>query len=320
MQRRRHRIPTQGRRLRRVLVSAAVATALAATVTGTALATDSSGSAAPADGATAVATDLAPADTDGAAAYWTAQRMAEAGEADDRPTGPAPEGAAPGSTPGAAAPTPPPGTPQAARSAGLPMVGRLFSVTPGTDEHHYCTASVVHRPGGGNAILTAAHCVYGATTYAKIVFAPQYDGGKLPFGTYTGTKVAVPAGWVTSHDPDLDFALLLVDGDVESRTGALTLHASLPLSAGVTVTGYPAKGPNVGHPITCRNAPGHPMKYQLGFACDGFFGGTSGSPWIPEGTKEVIGTLGGYAEGGREVFYSYASLFDRDVFKLYATL
>ncbi|MFJ9845610.1 trypsin-like serine peptidase [Kitasatospora sp. NPDC101155] len=312
-----HRVPTTGRRLRRALASTAVAAALVAAVTGTALATESPGTGDPAAGAPGVVTELAPTDTDAAAAYWTPERMAEAD--DDWPTTPAPQGAAAAGTPDAAA-TPPPGTPQATRSAGLPMVGRLFSVTPGVPGRHACTASVVHRANGGNAILTAAHCVYGTAAFTDIVFAPQYDGGQLPFGTYAGTKVAVPAGWAKSHDPDLDFALVLVKGDVESRTGGLTLRASLPLPKSVTVTGYPTKGPNGGHPITCHNAPDHPLKYQLGFACDGYEIGTSGSPWVPDGTHDVIGTLGGYAKGGREVFYSYASLFDRDVLRLYAGL
>jgi V8-like Glu-specific endopeptidase len=75
-------------------------------------------------------------------------------------------------------------------------------------------------------------------------------------------------------------------------------------------------------PITCRNATTKEDTYQLRFACDGYFPGTSGSPWLADydpntRTGRIVGVIGGREEGGAEDNVSYSSYFDEDVKHLY---
>ena len=66
--------------------------------------------------------------------------------------------------------------------AGLPPVGALFASADytGSTAAHFCTATVIDSPAG-DLVLTAAHCVAGASqgayTPGQITFAPGYDDG-----------------------------------------------------------------------------------------------------------------------------------------------
>ncbi|RAG80356.1 serine protease, partial [Streptacidiphilus pinicola] len=63
---------------------------------------------------------------------------------------------------------------------GLPAIGVLFSPDEVADNHHFCTASVVHSPGG-DVVATAAHCLSdpanGSPNPSTVVFAPGYHDG-----------------------------------------------------------------------------------------------------------------------------------------------
>ena len=61
---------------------------------------------------------------------------------------------------------------------------------------------------------------------------------------------------------------------------------------------------------------------QLRFPCQGFAGGTSGSPWIvrPSSrslTGTIIGVIGGYQQGGDTSDISYSPYFGGDIQRLY---
>ena len=56
--------------------------------------------------------------------------------------------------------------------------------------------------------------------------------------------------------------------------------------------------------------------------CAGFFGGTSGSPWVTgfdpvTRTGTIIGVIGGYQEGGDTDAISYSSYFGSGIKQLY---
>lgn len=187
-------------------------------------------------------------------------------------------------------------------------VGALFA-----NGSHFCTASVVHSPGG-DLVLTAAHCVKDGMS-----FAPAYHDGVAPLGMWTVTGVAVADGWTSSADPDLDFAFLTVQqpgntASLESLTGANVLGTDRGFDHTITLTGYPD---TTDSPVACTGTTTRSDTYQLRVACAGFPDGTSGGPWVTGGA--VIGVIGGYELGGDTPDVSYSAYFDDDIAKLYAS-
>ncbi|MFH8566771.1 trypsin-like serine peptidase [Streptomyces sp. NPDC017988] len=215
---------------------------------------------------------------------------------------------------------------------GSKTIGVLYFVDKGMAKHN-CTASVVHSPKG-NLILTAGHCGNGD----KYAFVPQYRTGKTPaqqpHGIWAVDRVFKDPRR-TDHGPgsDLDFAFATVKPDspgkhgrqIEDITGANTLTRTPRYDLSVTVIGYPsARNAPKDQAIKCRTKTTRLTGYkQLRMECGGFFGGTSGSPWLmdfDERTKtgKVIGNLGGAGGGGATDSVSYAPFYDDEVFKLYA--
>jgi len=87
----------------------------------------------------------------------------------------------------------------------------------------------------------------------------------------------------------------------------------------VRVTGYPA---SVNAPITCLNWTSRQSATQLRFDCDGYTGGTSGSPWVTHfnsrsRTGTIVGVIGGYQQGGDTPSISYSAFFGNDIHQLY---
>ena len=249
-------------------------------------------------------------------AFWTVRRMAAATPLDARPTSPSP------STVSAAA-----GRPSAHTWTGSPVVGAIF-LSNGSGSH-YCTASVVNT-AKKSLILTAAHCLHGTSGWAKnIVFVPRYSQGSRPYGVWTIRYMYVDSRWKKRRDPDLDFGFAVVGTSngrrVANVVGSIRLVTDQGYTNKVRVIGYPMKKyASVDKPIYCNVTSHKAFKYQITFDCGGFYGGTSGSPWIKNyNTKtrrgDVLGVIGGYQEGGKYEWRSYSSVFDKDIRRLYAT-
>ncbi|GAA0333584.1 trypsin-like serine protease [Actinoallomurus spadix] len=269
-----------------------------------------------ADVETIRAVSHAEPDTVRAAAYWTVSRMASATPPESRSAGKAAERSGP-----------PAGTPTAKKGGGSRVVGALF-YNNGSG-NHYCTASVMHT-SKKDLILTAAHCLYDPHkhTYAThIAFVPKYNTSRpRPYGVWPIRKTWLDARWTRRGDPDLDYgfaALNKVGGrHIVDVVGSNVLRINQGYSNRVTVIGYPAKSHNpADKPVRCVNRTFKQWKYQIGFDCKGLYGGTSGSPWMIQYNDKtesglVIGTLGGYQEGGDTDWRSYSALFDNDITKL----
>jgi hypothetical protein len=74
--------------------------------------------------------------------------------------------------------------------------------------------------------------------------------------------------------------------------------------------------------VTCTSWTSKQSESQLRFDCDGFTGGTSGSPWVTRfnpltRTGTIVGVLGGYEEGGSTEATSYSSYLGPEVRRLY---
>ncbi len=224
--------------------------------------------------------------------------------------------------PGAAADPPaPPGTPAAQTFSGTPTVGPLFR--SGLSNRHGCTASVLTSPHR-DLVLTAAHCISG--TAAGYQFAPGYDAGKTPYGVWTVTHAYVDPSWVSSQDPQHDYAILQVADQERGRrvigvqdvTGGNRLGFAPRPGQRVTDVAYNS-GIN-DQPIRCT-VPTYRTSGYPSFNCHGYVGGSSGSPWLARvpGTRTTLvkGVIGGLHQGGCFEYTSYSSAFGIDAYRLW---
>ncbi|MGW4487101.1 trypsin-like serine peptidase [Amycolatopsis sp. NPDC004368] len=206
--------------------------------------------------------------------------------------------------------------PDSGSGAAAPAVGALFA-----GGKHFCSASVVHSPAG-DLVLTAAHCLGGGTQ--GLTFEPGYHDGVAPYGSWTVTAAAVPAGWTASAEQDLDFAFLTVAqpgtaASLESLTGADRLGVDQGFTNAITLTGYPD---TADAPVVCANTTTRSGTRQQRVACPGFPDGTSGGPWVmaadpATGLGTVVGVIGGYEQGGDTPDESYSAYFGDDIRQLY---
>lgn len=241
--------------------------------------------------------------------YWTRGRLLGAVPWRGGPLRP---GVAPSPTPSAHT-----ASPRAAR------VGAIFSHSK--SGNHFCTASVVDSPGR-DLLITAAHCISGGKNggpQSDIVFIPGYRDGIAPYGVWTPSKLIVAPQWTSSSDPDYDVGFVVLNQrhgeNIESVLGANRLGFNPPYTSHVRVTGYPASNDA---PVTCTNMTAQQSATQLRFECRGFFGGTSGSPWVTNfdqvtRTGTIIGVIGGYQEGGDSDSVSFSSYFGSGIEQFY---
>jgi len=222
--------------------------------------------------------------------------------------------------------TPPPGATPSAHSPVLaaPRVGALF--THNASGNHFCTASVVASPGH-DLLITAAHCINGGKSGGgynnDIVFIPGYQDGAAPYGVWAPSKLLVDPRWAASSDPDYDVGFVVLrplDGkNIEDVLGANQIRFDAGFDNLVRVTGYPA---SADAPVTCMNRTSQQSATQVKFECGGFFGGTSGSPWITgfdpsTRTGTIVGVVGGYQEGGDTDAISYSAYLNDSIRGLY---
>ncbi|MFF4949988.1 trypsin-like serine peptidase [Streptomyces chattanoogensis] len=264
-----------------------------------------------------------------AAAYWTPQRMAAAiapahGRTVSR-TSPAPLTGRSGAKKTSGR------VPAGRHFDGIPSVGVLFSVD-GDSKAHHCTASVVHSPSG-NLILTAGHCNPGS----RAAFVPQYTSGATtqPYGIWAiDAKYDYPGRGTTGPGADLDFAFATVVPDdqgrsLESVTGGNTLTPTPGYRNKVTVVGYPSvRNDPQDRAVRCDTSTSRLSgTRQLRMECGGFYGGTSGSPWLTHydertRTGRIVGLIGGLNGGGptgpNSDRTSYSPYFGTEIMALYA--
>ena len=247
------------------------------------------------------------AGTGGIAGYWTRTRLLDA-----RPWRQWELPSTPGATPSAHSPVIP-----------ALRVGALFAHD--ASGNHFCTASVVASPGH-DLLITAAHCIDGGKGggyNSDIVFIPGYQNGTVPFGVWTPSKLLVDPRWAASSDPDFDVGFVVLkpnDGkNIEEVLGANHIAFNAGFRNLVRVTGYPS---SADAPVTCRNWTSQQSTNQVRFECGGFYGGTSGSPWITSfdgktRTGTIVGVIGGYQEGGDTDSISYSPYLNDGIRTLY---
>ncbi|GGU37295.1 hypothetical protein GCM10010244_74580 [Streptomyces coeruleorubidus] len=106
--------------------------------------------------------------------------------------------------------------------------------------------------------------------------------GRAPYGVWKVKRRFMPRGWVEGRREDSDVAFAVV----APRGGKGVEDA---------VGGY---------------------RFATGFACPGFAGSTSGSPWV-NGDGQVVGILGGHEDGGTTPDVSYSVVLGAQAGRLY---
>ncbi|MBX7453326.1 trypsin-like peptidase domain-containing protein [Mycolicibacterium sp. 3033] len=184
-----------------------------------------------------------------------------------------------------------------------PRVGALFY---GTDDLHFCTASVI-QSAVADLILTAAHCV---TDGDDTTFVPGFSGDASPDDLWHLDGIYLDPRWMADQDPAADVAIARVsrnDGDSLRFLAGGGLHLGAAPAAGtdVTVVGY---GSGVGGgPTACSAATAPPRDGFPVVRCDGIVAGFSGAPWLSGST--VVGVIGGLDGGGCRDEVSYTPAF-----------
>jgi V8-like Glu-specific endopeptidase len=214
-------------------------------------------------------------------------------------------------------------TPDAHPAVTALRVGALFEHDASGD--HFCTASVVDSPGE-DLLITAAHCINngnGGGYKTDIVFIPDYRDGSAPYGIWTPQQLIVAPQWAASADPDYDVGFVVLQPlggqKIQQVLGGDKLGTDTSYDYLARVTGYPS---SASAPITCLNWTSKKSATQLQFACGGYTGGTSGSPWVADfdpksRTGTIVGVIGGYQEGGDTPSVSYSTYLGSGIQQLY---
>lgn len=210
--------------------------------------------------------------------------------------------------------------------SGLPQIGALFGYDGGATSSHFCSGSVV-ASDTGDIVITAAHCVYDASSGSlinDIAFVPGYHDGQQPYGVWTPSQIVVAPQWLNDQDPDYDVAFLVVHQPgsaqrIQDAVGADQLGVDSDSPALTQVVGYPI---GTEQPITCTDYTKQFSSTQLEFDCPGYPEGTSGGPFLTDvdprsGLGTVVGVIGGYETGGDSPDVSYSAYFGDSVAALF---
>lgn len=218
-----------------------------------------------------------------ALAYWTRDRMRQAGAHLDE---------------GATSPDQRPW-----RNPRIAPVGRLFFVDDkGRDS--WCTATSVPAKNRSVA-LTAAHCTQVPASpgnhHTSLVFVPGYANGTMQFGAYAVRAFTMPRSWETDDQDDV--AALVLDARAGHRpadaVGTEQVAFSGRPGGKVTVFGYPGTRPQRGEELMSCAATARPSRDHTQTVPCAMGGGASGGPWLAHfDTARGTGTVTGVTSYG----------------------
>jgi hypothetical protein len=209
---------------------------------------------------------------------------------------------------------------------GYSSVGKFFGNfgIPNGAAQGTCTASVINGAVGPNQsllIMTAAHCitgVYSGFPYAvmNMSFAPKWNNGNLPYGSWQVQHAWVSANWLNcpfpvtncQTDPQYDYGIIVLKplngNSIANVTGMNGFNTDQPVNANnVTIIGYPSSANEPLINVTNTTTVTESGEFFRTGSTPGFTTGCSGSPWFSSfNASQQVGTLlgeiGGYEEGG----------------------
>jgi V8-like Glu-specific endopeptidase len=198
-------------------------------------------------------------------------------------------------------------------------VGVLFFKQNGTD--YRCSAASI----GNNALWTAGHCVHdGSGTVdgwsENVVFAPAYEDGNTPFGTWSFYDLVTRVAWFSGGDFRFDIGGVILELNASNQTvndlvGSLGFAYNLNPNQHWFNIGYPVDSPFDGKSMQicaasfARNDPFYTSPIPMAMGCD-MTPGSSGGPWIinfsgsPGNTNYINGNNSYRYTGLNEEIYS----------------
>ncbi|WP_347110213.1 hypothetical protein AAHB33_05745 [Paenarthrobacter sp. S56] len=243
------------------------------------------------------------ASDNGAADYWTPERMKNAKNGDILATkalqrtgllnlGKAPVTEAPGaitSIEGQQASTDSKAINLKANQSETPVkhIGKVFFTLGGAN--YVCSGNSV-TSANKSTVSTAGHCVNeGPGAYAtNFVFVPAYLNGSAPYGKWTARALYSPTQWASNGNMQYDTAFAVMNTlngqKLADVVGASGVQFNAARGLAYKSFGYPAAAPFNGESLkscsgTATNDPYNPQFNTQGIPCN-MTGGSSGGPWI----------------------------------------
>lgn len=186
-----------------------------------------------------------------------------------------------------------------------PEVGKIF----GWDRYgaYNCSGSVIDT-ASLRLVLTAAHCLYYGGAWAnKVLFVPDFNNGRRPYGTYKAKAFWVPTRWMRNsfgtYGTHFDIGLIVTrktwnGSRIGENVGALPVQ-TYPRRRGLTdIYGYPGAAMKSRFKRTCRAAtrPWSGPWFLPGptgmIARCNMAPGSSGGPWVSRYRRDGGGTIG----------------------------
>lgn len=167
--------------------------------------------------------------------------------------------------------------------------GRVFfTVTVGADtgRNASCSGNAV-TSANKSVVITAGHCVkLNGGFHKNWVFAPGYDQGNRPNGTWPATNLLTTPQWSSSEDMNYDLAAAVVaplnGQSLTDVVGGQGIAFNQPRGRQMYSFGYPAATPYDGSKLVyCsgRAFDDFMQTEDLGLNCN-MTGGSSGGPWF----------------------------------------
>jgi V8-like Glu-specific endopeptidase len=193
--------------------------------------------------------------------------------------------------------------------------GRVFGVDPRLGPYS-CSGTALNTPSR-SIVLTAGHCVVDDGSWGRdLVFAPAYDHGNRPFGTFEATSVFVTPQWRRWENSAFDVAALLVKpnelGALTDVVGGRGYETGKSRFAAFQIFGYPAgalageelrdcQTHGLGSDLLSNRLYGPPTVPSI---CD-MAGGSSGGAWIVDGEYVDGITSYGYTNNFTHLYSPY---------------
>jgi len=165
-------------------------------------------------------------------------------------------------------------------------IGKVFFTLGGQD--YVCSGNAVVS-ANESTVSTAGHCLNeGPGAFAtRWVFAPAYENGKTPYGTFAATELVTTSEWSNDGDITYDTGFAVVSNSSGSTltdtVGASGVAFNQPRGEYYTAFGYPAASPFNGETLqSCAgSASADPFgqSQSQGISCN-MTGGSSGGPWF----------------------------------------
>ncbi|MEV6524678.1 peptidase [Longispora sp. NPDC051575] len=218
--------------------------------------------------------------------FWTPDRMRAAAPMDAPRVAVPPTHQVAAGAPSAVAPTviPQSGGPWTGAGNIVKTAGRVFFTYQGRTAS--CSGNAV-TSANKSTVITAGHCVkLDGAFHTNWVFAPAYNNGTTPYGTWSARALQATPQWVASENISYDIGAAVVStlngAYLTDVVGAQGIAFNQAKQQNMYAFGYPAAAPYDGtRLIYCSGKAFNEFlgTGDLGLTCN-MTGGASGGPWF----------------------------------------